>query len=104
MGHHRLIGVPDGHAAHFPYLTAARAAAWVTDSKITRSVGRRQHPAERQRSRVVAVVGSGGGLEGYLLAGEAFELAEEVTGLAVAVDAGLVVVGAEVVVAGGGVG
>jgi hypothetical protein len=44
------------------------------ESKIGRSVGRRQHPAERQRSRIRVFwwQGSGGVGEGDFLAGEAF--------------------------------
>ncbi len=46
----------------------------------------------------------GSGCEADLLAGEAFELADQVVLLALWVDSGLVEVGAEVVVAGFGVG
>ena len=54
--------------------TAVRLAHIDAESKIGRSVGRRQHPAERQRSRILVFwwQGSGGVGEGDFLAGEAF--------------------------------
>src|SRR6266545_3780817 len=87
-------------------MTARTAEA---ESKIGRSVGRRQHPAERQRSRVLARCGgygevvSGGVVEGDFLAGYPFEFGDE---LAFAAQRGEAVmpVGAEVGEAGGGVG
>src|SRR6266568_1559319 len=63
----------------------------------------RQHPAERQRSRVKVAGRSGRRGEGDGVA-EGFELADVVAGGAVFADALVVVAGAEVVVAGGGVG
>jgi len=73
-----------------------RAAA---NPKIGELVGRRQLPAERERSREEWAVGSGGGLEGDGVA-EGFELADVVVLAAFGVDAGGVEPGAEVVEAG----
>ena len=68
----------------------------MSDSKIGAWLGARQHPAERQRSRVLFSSGVraggclGGFVQGDLLAGEVLELADEVAGVAFA--SGLAVV------------
>src|SRR6266487_240581 len=66
-----------GSYATSPQATHARRPGTLptdAESKIGRSVGRRQHPAERQRSRILVFwwQGSGGVGEGDFLAGEAF--------------------------------
>jgi hypothetical protein len=67
--------------------------------KIGELVGRRQLPAERQRSREEWAVGSGAGLEGDGVA-EGFELADVVVLAPFGVDAVGVEPGAEVVESG----
>src|ERR1017187_4571356 len=74
----------------------------MSDRKIA-SARARQHPAERQRSRVKVAWWSGCLGEGDGVA-EGFELADAIARLAVLVDPAGVEVAAEVAVAGGAVG
>src|SRR6266496_1605397 len=75
------------------------------ESKIGRSVGRRQHPAERQRSRILVFwwQGSGGVGEGDFLAGEAFEFGDQLSFASLGCEA-VMPVRAEVGEVGVGVG
>lgn len=115
-----ICGTADGPVAAFTYrdqLTLHGASALVqidAESKIGQLAGRRQHPAERQRSRVcwagvvVAVRAgaagvSGGVLEGDFLAGQAFQLGDELA-FATLRGKAVVPVRAEVGEVGGGVG
>src|SRR5215218_10399873 len=92
---------------------------WARLTRKSTVSGRRQHPAERQRSRVASVrCGSGGGPgwdrlcgrggrsggEGDRLARELLELADQVAFLAVPAAAGLIEVGTPIAVTSFGVG
>jgi hypothetical protein len=77
-------------------------ASWVTDSKNRCANG--QGAVARRRCRGVGTVAfqvrAGVRVEGDLVPGEAFELADQVASSAVRAEPGLVVAGSEVVVAG----
>jgi hypothetical protein len=83
-----------------PSATRTRPTA---NPKIGELPGVRQHPAERQRSRVRVESRLCGGVEGDLVA-EGFELADVVALAAFGVDAGGVVAGSEVAELGIGIG